>query len=99
MLCYVSIQHFILCRYHGQTIITMGLTAIFPYSHVVSSLSDDQPVCGQRYIPCGHQQAPDQDETTDHTADDEIECNGGNTAAEGSATGDDPKEHPVQTKG
>ena len=101
MLCYVAIQHFILCSYDGKTIIKMRLTAVFPYSHthVASSLTDDQPVCGQRYIPCSYQQAPDQDETADDTADDEVERKGGNTAAKGSATGNNPKKHPMQTKG
>ena len=61
--------------------------------------TQNYPEDDEQTIPCRHQQAPDQDETADHTTDDEVERHRGNTAAEGSATGNDPKKHPMQTKG
>ena len=65
----------------------------------ISSLYDDQTISCQRYIPRRHQQAPNQDETADHTADDEAESGNGNSTAKGSSTRDDPKTHPMQSKG
>ena len=51
------------------------------FSIFVSSLRNDQTISCQRYIPCRHQQAPDQDEATNHTADDKTKSSNCKTKA------------------
>ena len=53
-----------------------------------------QSVHRQRYIPCRHQQPPDQHETTDHAADNEVQREQGDPTAQGTATRHDPEAKP-----
>lgn len=57
-----------------------------------------QVVYCQRYIPHRHNQLPGQDESTDDTSNNEVQCEQGNPAAHGVSTRYKPETHPVEAK-
>ena len=45
-----------------------------------------------------HDQPPCQNETTDHTTDNKVQCKQGNPSTQGAATWYDPEAHPMEAK-
>ncbi len=64
---------------NGFSISTSGS---FPYFHDARKSSNDQPVHRQRHIPYRHNQPPCQNETTDHTTDNKVQCKQGDPSTQ-----------------
>ena len=77
---------------------SIGTSGSFPYFHDARKSSNDQPVYRQRHIPHCHDQSPCQNETTNHTADNKVQCKQGNPSTQGAAARHDPEAHPMETK-
>ena len=60
--------------------------------------ANNQPVHSQRHIPHRHDQPPYQNETTNHTADNKVQCKQGNPSTQGATTRYDPEAHPMESK-
>ena len=78
---------------------SIGKAAVFHISMTQNLLSHDQAVCGDRHIAHGYQKPPCQDETADHAAEDEIQSEQRDPAAEGTAARHDPEAHPMEAEG
>ena len=74
------------------------MSGSFPYFHDARKSSNDQPVHRQRHIPHRHNQPPCQNETTNHTADNKVQCKRGNPSTQGATTRYDPEAHPMESK-
>ena len=72
--------------------------AVFHISMTRFSLPNNQAVCGQGHIAHGHDQPPCQDETSDHSTQNEVECEQRQAAAEGPAARYDPEAHPMEAE-
>ena len=77
---------------------SIGTSGSFPYFHDARKSSNDQPVHRQRHIPHCHDQPPCQNETTDHTADNKVQCKQGDPSTQGAAARHDPEAHPMESK-
>jgi len=62
-------------------------------------LSNNQPPHRQRYIPRRHDQSPSQNETANHTANNEVQRKQANPTAQGAAARYDPEAHPMEAEG
>lgn len=67
----------------------MSILAVLPRYHSIH---------GQWYIAYRHNQSPDQNKSTDDTADNEVQRKQGNPATHG-AVRHDPKPHPMEAEG
>ena len=77
---------------------SIGTSGSFPYFHDARKSSNDQPVHRQRHIPHCHDQPPCQNETTDHTTDNKVQCKQGDPSTQGAAARHDPEAHPMEAK-
>ena len=75
---------------------SIGTSGSFPYFHDARKSSNDQPVHRQRHIPHRHDQPPCQNETTDHTTDNKVQCKQGDPSTQGAAARHDPEAHPME---